>query len=208
MNLNCPNCGSPNRHTSKFCVRCGAELTQPITNASPPAVNHGVDTYVNQVKPFLVRFWRQSKAEFAAWYHDLITRTPEIEGQITTRPTDVIINRTVQALIIVSPLNSQSTQLGGLSFEVSPISGGPNRTLILVGVSKGEIPQVGDRIRAWGVWHHDVGFLQTWRLEVWERNGQPANYLTTTSRPIPLAALGVGSLGLMLLSLLCNLLGG
>ena len=145
--------------------------------------------------------------ETLGWYHDLVTQQPEIEGEIVTAPVETRVTQTHQFYVLLVPVSSQSVQLPALSFQVRAPGSIQSHPVLVVGPRRGDLLYQGDRVRAWGVWDRDTQGLRAWKVEVWERGGQPVNLLVTTSRPLPLAVITTVFLGFVLLSCLCSLLG-
>lgn len=204
MTTTCPRCGRVNRSGATFCAGCGQRLTPP---AGRPTASLAAELkqYAHQIGLILRQLGEQARQEAAAWYHDLVTRQPEVVGEIVSTPSPATVTQTVQFRALLLPVTSQTTQLPALSFLVRPHAGGPDQTVLMVGHCQGDPLQLGDRVRGWGVWERDLAALRTWRVEVWERGGQPASYVAMTPRPFPLAAMSALLLGFLLLSCLCGI---
>lgn len=200
MTITCPRCGRANRSGAAFCAGCGQRLTSSALPSSAE-LRH----YVRQVGWVLRQLWEQARAEAIGWYHDLVTRQPEVTGEIVAGPSATAVTQTAQFYALFLPAASQTIQLPALSFQVRP-AGGSDQAVLLIGLRQGDLLYAGDRVRAWGVWDRNLAALRAWRVEVHERGGRPAGYVATTARPWPLGIIGAALLGFLLLSCLCSLL--
>jgi len=151
--------------------------------------------------------WEQAAQETLGWYHDLVTQQPEVEGEIITAPVEIRVTQTRQFYALLLPVSSQSAQYPALSFQVRASGSLQTHPVLVVGPRQGGLLYQGDKVRAWGVWDRDTRSLRAWKVEIWERGGQPARLLVTTGRPLPTAVIITAFLGLVLLSCLCSLLG-
>jgi len=204
MMTTCPHCGRSNRSSAAYCAGCGQRLA---SGGKRPALPSSADLgrYAQLAGSALGRLWDQAGQEAVGWYHDLVTRQPEVVGEIIVGPTATTVTQTTQFYALFPPAGSQAVSLPALGFQVRPQGGGPDQPVLMVGPRQGDLFYAGDRVRAWGVWDRDLSALRAWRIEVWERGGRPANYVATTARPLPLAVISAMFLGFLLLSCLCSL---
>jgi hypothetical protein len=154
----------------------------------------------------LGRLWQQARQEAVGWHHDLVVRQPDATGEIVGGPSATTVTQATQFYVLFVPAGSQTAQIPALSFQVRPLGGGPDQSVLMIGPRQGDLLLPGDSVRAWGVWDRDLAALCVWRVEIYERGGLPASYVATTARPLPLAALSVALLGFLLLTCLCSLL--
>ena len=205
MTITCPYCGRVNRSGATFCAGCGRRLAPTAGQSAMPS-SADLQRYLRQAGLALRRLAEQAWQEASGWYHELIARQPELVGEIVAGPTPTTVTQTTQFHALFLPAGSQTTYLPALSFQVRPPAGGQDQAVVMIGPLQGDSLRLGDRVRAWGVWERDLTALRAWRVEVWERGGQPASYIATTSRPWPLAMLCALVMGLLLLSCMCSLL--
>jgi len=206
MSIECPACGHLNRHAATFCVQCGQRLSPPVSGPFLPS-SADLKGYAQRLRAVLSKMWGQALQEASGWYHDLVTRQPEVEGEIATAPVDVQVTQTYQFHTLLLPVGSQSTPLPALSFQVRAPGSLQAHAVLMIGPRQGGSLYAGDKVRAWGVWDRNTHTLRAWKVAVGERGGRPASLLVATGRPLPLALVTSALLALLLVSCLCSLLG-
>lgn len=201
----CPRCGRANRSGAAFCAGCGQHLAPVVGRPALPS-SADLKRYARQIGLALGWLGEQARQEAAGWYHDLVVRQPEVIGEIVAGPSATTVTQTTQFHVLFLPAGGQTTQLPALSFQVRPHGRSQDQAVLMIGARQGDLLYAGDKVRAWGVWDRDLAALRAWRVEVYERSGQPASYVAATMRPWPLAVISVALLGCLLLSCLCSLL--
>lgn len=206
MSINCPACGHTNRDTATFCARCGQSLSPSVPGPYLPS-SAELKRCAHQLWLALGKTWERAAQEALGWYHDFVTRQPEVEGEVIAPPVEIQVTETHQFYALLLPVSSHSTQIPALSFQVRDPGSHQPHSVLVVGSRQGGFLYQGDRVRAWGVWDRDTHSLHAWKVEVLERGGKPAHLFVTTDRPFPLAVIATLLLGFVLLSCLCSLLG-
>ena len=202
LTVTCPSCGIPNRANAKFCSQCGQTL-----NAMSPALPGSWQAWLAQVRQSLALVWTQGNAEIRALYGEWIARTPALIGIVIGVPRQTQVSIVAQGLFGPIPYSANQGQQTGLLFQVQDARFARSVDVLLIGARTGTPPQAGDAVSVWGQWDDGMKGYRVWRVQITQRNGQPANFELTTGRPFPLALLSLALLAFVLLTCLCSTLG-
>jgi hypothetical protein len=200
-NAICPICKTTNRPTARFCIACGHPLPPAPPTPSRPFTT-AMKSYLPQAKALLVASWAQAVQEAQALYAQW-RGEPQIEGMVTTTPYETIATQVYQFYFAFLPVSSQTQQVPMLAFRVNDRAHGSMEVMV-AGNRQGTPPVQGDAVRAWGMWDARLGGLRAWRVQAWQRAGQPVDLELTAPRPLPLVVI---SMALLALSVACCLLG-
>ena len=159
-------------------------------------------SYLAQAKALLVALWVQAVQEAQALYAQWRGK-PQVEGMVTTTPYETTATQVYQFYFAFLPVSSQTQQVPMLTFRVNDRVQG-NLEVMVVGNRQGTPPVQGDAVRTWGMWDARLGGLRAWRVQAWQRAGQPVDLELTAPRPLPLVVI---SMALLALSVACCLLG-
>jgi len=212
--ITCPNCGTSNRATARFCLRCGQPLApQPVPSASlrtgaplpmlPPRGT--LASWLTQVQQTVALAWQQGVAEIRAFYDEWIARHPVVTGTVIAPPQQTQVTIVVQGLFGPVPFSGGQSQQNGLLLQVQDARAASPVSVVLIGATQGALPQHGDDVYVWGQWDAGMNAYRAWRVQIAQRGGQPTGLELTTGRPMPLALLSLLLLALVLLACVCSL---
>lgn len=192
----CPNCGSPNRPTAKFCANCRHAL------AAPRAQSGGA--WLTQVQQTIALAWLQTIAEVRGVYDEWIAQRPAVTGIVVAAPQTTQVQIVLHGLFGPVPVSGGTRQQNGLTFPVQEAQAAATRDVVMIGAYRGDVPQSGDAVSVFGQWDAGMNAYRAWRVRITQRGGQAASLELTTGRPVPLALLSLALSAFVLLACACS----